>query len=1112
MKQKTLIGEVRRTQILNLIIFGLLALLCILYLTWNGFINIMKYRLLEVDKVLEVIIQNNQPLMTQARALDLQSGQKDQIKQRIIPACQKILLCYPRVYNAGFYLPDLNYVMVKGDHHPINLKKYNVFPLRGSEKTSISLKPQYEFNWSGVYKTWVLKCDYPIIFGHKTVGYTFAFITLSDLVMLYSKAGCWIFMILISIGLMCLLMLKWIDRDIRKNAIQLTRLKSYPQFDYIEFQQIALELRLSHERRERMLNYLPWGYLLIDTLGKIVEINDNGLSLIGLNKDQVIGTHFQKWCPKMSLQKVIETKSLISEETFFLLPSGEFKRYFTYSFPMLLPSGEEGSMTWILDRMDQVKAEKIIEESAAKIGNILESISEAFFALDQDWRFTYMNQAAENVLFGRTKEDLIGKSIFNEFSTSICSKHYNKFHQVMSERTAACFEIPYADNGTWIEVRAYPSVEGISVFVLDITERKWVEKTTQQLAAIVETSEDAIFSMSLDGKINSWNHGAQKLYGYTAEEVIGKLFPLIIPDQLQEQVYQNFRRLVQGELFEDKYTTRVHKDGSIIYVSIKYSLIRDSSGKIVEISAIHRDITDRVQYVEALTKERKLLMVTLNALTEGVIAMDSQDRIFLINEAAANLTGYSQSEAINQPIDQILYIIDDKTSEPLTQITSFSTSQNHKISQNLILVTRNLNEVSISIHSSPIKASTSDNCNIIGSVIVFQDISEKQKIEQELFKTDKLESLGILAGGIAHDFNNLLAAILSNMQLAQMKYSRNEDIKKYLQDSVESTYRASDLTRQLLTFSRGGAPVKKTASLAELIRDTAEFVLRGSKVKASCKIPETLWPVEVDTGQISQVIYNLVINAKQAMPKGGIVKINAENISTGDNHRLNPGNYIKIAVKDRGVGIPKENLSKIFDPFFTTKKEGSGLGLSTSYSIIKRHDGYLEVESEVGLGTTFWIYLPALAQTIVVPEGDKEIAITGDKLKILLMDDEEIILNSVVEMLELYGHETISARDGAGTIEMYRQALEEGIPFDVVIMDLTVPGGMGGQEAIFHLRNIDPYIKAVVSSGYANDPIISDFERFGFSGVVIKPYKFDELIGVLNQVVQSKQLPLKLDF
>jgi PAS domain S-box-containing protein len=671
----------------------------------------------------------------------------------------------------------------------------------------------------------------------------------------------------------------------------------------------------------------------------------------------------------------------------------------------------------------------------------------------------------------------------------------------------------YCQNG--LAVMFIAIIAGYLSFIILLRDRmnaqKIIKKTTQKLAGIVETSADAIISMSLDGKITGWNQGAIKLYGYTAEEVLGKSFLLTIPTESHECMRDGLIKLKQGQVFEDNCAVGIRKNGSRIYVSIKSSLIKDNAGNIVEFSSIHRDITELIIFEEALAKERELLMVTLNSLTEGVIATDAEDRIFLFNDAAVSLTGYSQMEAVDEPLDKILFIIDDKTSEPVTYITSQTTNRVQKMPRNLILVTRNLKEIPISAHSSPIKSSNS-TCSIIGAVTVFQDITEKQKTEQELYRADKLESLGILAGGIAHDFNNILAAILSNIQLAQMKYNKNQDIEKYLQESIESTYRASELTRQLLTFSKGGAPVKKAASLAELIDDTAKFALRGSKVKVSCKISKTLWPVEVDTGQISQVIYNLVINAKQAMPRGGIIEISAENMVNEYGNRFNPGNYVKIAVKDQGIGIPMENLTKIFDPFFTTKNEGSGLGLTTSYSIIKQHDGYLEVESEVGMGTTFFIYLPASLQPLILSDIKKEVSLFIEKLKILLMDDEVSVLKSVGEMLEFYGHQAILTVDGSEAVKEYRKALEESAPFDVVIMDLTVPGGIGGQEAITHLQRIDPNVKAIVSSGYANDPIIADYERFGFSGVVTKPYKFDELNRVLNRVMGSKQLRLELDY
>jgi PAS domain S-box-containing protein len=312
-----------------------------------------------------------------------------------------------------------------------------------------------------------------------------------------------------------------------------------------------------------------------------------------------------------------------------------------------------------------------------------------------------------------------------------------------------------------------------------------------------------------------------------------------------------------------------------------------------------------------LASERELLKISLNSLGEGVVVTDQNERIILINEAAITLTGYSQVEAIGEPLEKILYLIDDHTSEPRAKIVS------HEIFNNLILVTQDLQEVPVSTDSSPIK--TNDGV-IIGTVTVFQDISEKLKTQQELLRAEKLESLGILAGGIAHDFNNVLAAILANIQLVMVKLKNDVDIKPDLINTMETTRKASSLTKQLLTFSKGRAPVKKDTSLVELIKDTAEFILRGTSIKLEFTMANDLWVANIDEGQISQVIHNLVLNAKQAMLKGGIIYISAENLSIEEGSRFNPGNYVKITVKDQGTGIAKENLLKIFDPYFTTKK------------------------------------------------------------------------------------------------------------------------------------------------------------------------------------------------
>ena len=325
-------------------------------------------------------------------------------------------------------------------------------------------------------------------------------------------------------------------------------------------------------------------------------------------------------------------------------------------------------------------------------------------------------------------------------------------------------------------------------------------------------------------------------------------------------------------------------------------------------------------------------------------------------------------------------------------------------------------------------------------------------------------------------------------------------------ETEKATVRATKLTQQLLTFAKGGAPVKEITELTGLIKETTIFSLRGSNVQYSTSIPPDLWTAEVDKGQISQVVGNLVLNAQQAMPEGGTVNIKANNVEVASNDKLllSEGNYIRISVADKGHGIPAEQLTKIFDPYFTTKQMGSGLGLATVYSIIHRHDGHIAVESKVGEGTTFTIYLPASSKQIEGKEAVKEESkvLTG---KILVMDDDESVRDFVLKALKSFGNDVDEASDGAEAIEKYKKAMESGKPFDVVIMDLTIPGGMGGKETIQKLLEIDMNAKAVVSSGYSNDPVISNFEAYGFSGSITKPFRLDELKKVLNEIMSSAQ-------
>ncbi len=388
---------------------------------------------------------------------------------------------------------------------------------------------------------------------------------------------------------------------------------------------------------------------------------------------------------------------------------------------------------------------------------------------------------------------------------------------------------------------------------------------------------------------------------------------------------------------------------------------------------------------------------------------------------------------------------------------------------------------------------------IIGLI---ENIGERKLLEIERIKASKLESIGLLAGGIAHDFNNLLTAIVGNISLAKNFIDPASKASARLQQAEKALFRSKDLTQQLLTFSKGGDPVKKSVAIADLLRESAEFALRGANVKCNFTIAKDLWRALVDSGQFTQIIQNLMINADHAMAEGGTITIAASNYTATRESDLpiNEGKFVKISIRDQGQGIKPDDLPKIFDPYFTTKNDGTGLGLSIVHSIVNNHNGHIVVDSPPGKGTTFHIYLPASLMKNEKIKAEPSQVITGSG-KILLMDDEEMIRDFARELLEYLGYEVELAGDGAEAVKLFQKARANGTPFSAVFMDITVPGGMGGKEAIQEMLEIDPAVKAIVSSGYARDPIMSNYQRYGFVGVVPKPYNLEEMSMELHRVL-----------
>ncbi len=425
------------------------------------------------------------------------------------------------------------------------------------------------------------------------------------------------------------------------------------------------------------------------------------------------------------------------------------------------------------------------------------------------------------------------------------------------------------------------------------------------------------------------------------------------------------------------------------------------------------------------------------------------------------------------------------------------------------MVARDGSERTVEQLASPMR----DNKNeVAGVVVVFRDITERQRAEVERRKTETLEQLGLLAGGIAHDFNNLLTAIIGNISLASLLLPPDDEMAARLVDAKNASVRARDLAQQLLTFARGGAPVKRATSIGKLIQDTVGFSLRGSHSRSNFSFGADLWPAEIDPGQISQVIANMAVNADQAMPNGGMLQVSCENFryttsTTPQIRDLPPGDYIQIKIKDQGVGIPEQYLDRIFDPYFTTKPKGNGLGLATCYSIVKNHSGLITVESEVHVGTTFDVYLPAALNGELPAEQPTAFtqAMTGSG-RVLVVDDEDAIRALVDFTLTRLGYQVAQAATGIEGVNIYSEKLKAGERFDVVILDLTLPGGMGGKEVLKKLIEIDPTVNAIVSSGYATDATMSRYQDFGFRGVISKPYEAAELGKTVHEVIASSHV------
>ncbi len=620
-------------------------------------------------------------------------------------------------------------------------------------------------------------------------------------------------------------------------------------------------------------------------------------------------------------------------------------------------------------------------------------------------------------------------------------------------------------------------------------------ESEEKFRTLANSSPTAIM-MYQDDKFVYVNKAAEQISGYNFEDISTMNFWFMVHPDDVHMILDKGKKRQQGELGLDSYEFRIiTKDGQVKWLYITSSTVQYKGRPAGLVSVL--DITDRKQAEEALFEEKEKLQITLQSIGDGVIATDTKGKVVIINEAAQQLTGYSQAEAEGRHLSEIFTIIHELSGKPLENPVEkvLATGQVYELSNHTVLVAKDGTRRVIADSAAPIKDAVG---NILGVVLVFRDMTEKLQLIEQSQRAQRLESLGLLAAGIAHDFNNILEGVFGYIGLANA-YVKDADISELLAQALKSIHRAKGLTGQLLTFSKGGQPVKKIQPVKPLLKDIVQFTVSGSNVKAEFNIDSNLFSADFDSNQIAQVIQNVVINAVQAMPMGGIIAVSAENISfKGNEHPLLEGDYVKITIADQGVGIPKEVLPKIFDPFFTTKSMGQGLGLATSYSIITRHQGTIEVESEPGKGTSFYIYLPAIREKSeqITSRDEKKALKQG---KVLILDDEDIMRQIMLKFLEHLGLQGVAVGNGEDAIELFIKEKEAGRPFDALIFDMTIKGGLGGKEAVVEIRKYDTQVPVFVMSGYSDDPVLVHPEKYGFNAGICKPFTIEELQELLSK-------------
>jgi two-component system cell cycle sensor histidine kinase/response regulator CckA len=877
----------------------------------------------------------------------------------------------------------------------------------------------------------------------------------------------------------------------------------------------------SEKRLKALIDAIPDAVFFKDVSGRHIIVNSANEELFGLSPEMMTGKMVEdllppdiaSMCRKDDIE-VMKKRVTVHSEEHVIDKDGKEQILYTIKVPLFDDNGNAMGLVGIArDITERKLAEERITESEDRFRSIFEHAIDGIMIADTLRKRNVEANRSICTMLGYTRNALLSLPVEEMHPKADLPRILDLFEQQARGETSLAPDIPMLrkDGSTlYVDVNAARVTLGGKPYLVgifrDITERKQAEEALRK-------REHQLAESQRIAHIGSWEHNLKTGQVFWSDELFRLLGldPDKDPGDFQmffDMIHFDDQPMLKAAIektLRDKTPFSVNyrftfRDGTSGIIYARAELIEDDEGDPVILSGTAQDITEQKLAENKIRQSEEFIRSILNTVDEGFIVIDRDYRIVIANSAYCEQVGMASDEVIGQHCFEISHkktIPCFEVGEECAVKLAFETGKPHTA---LHRHSDNGHSIFVETKAYPLKEEAGTVTSVIETI---NNITEKHLLEEERLKTQKLESIGLLAGGIAHDFNNLLQGIFGYIAIARMAIDDKERSLSAIDQAEKALQQSVNLTNQLLTFSKGGEPVMKNTDPGPVIENATAFAMSGSGSKYNINLDKELWSILADQGQIAQVIQNIVLNADQAMRASGTIEVSARNIRAGDPTfptTLPPGDYVAIQIRDSGVGIPKQHHDKVFDPYFSTKENGSGLGLATSYSIINKHHGTITLSSRPEMGTTFTIYLPAAK---VMTEGLAPTACVEIKktARILVMDDEEIIREVMGHLLNALDFDVVLAHNGEDTLAQYRKAIESDRPFDVVIMDLTIRGGMGGVETVGKLLEIDPDAKAVVSSGYSDDADLAEYRKHGFKAFLKKPYNVEELKSVLHSLL-----------